>query len=72
MTQEEKINELAEMFEVEPAELMPERSLDTLNWDSMSMLSLIALVKARFDKRLTGETLRGFKTIGDMLAVMEV
>ena len=71
MTQEEKINELAEMFEVEASELTPERALDTLHWDSMSMLSLIAMVKSRFNKRLTGEMLRGFKTIGDVLAVME-
>ena len=71
MTQAEKINQLAEMFEVEPSELTPDRALDTLNWDSMSMLSLIAMVKSRFNKRLTGETLRGFKSIGDVLAVME-
>jgi len=71
MTQEEKINELAEMFEVEASELTPARALDTLNWDSMAMLSLIAMVRSSFNKRLSGEMIRGFKTIGDVLAVME-
>ncbi len=71
MTYEEKINELAEMFEIGAAELTPERALDTLNWDSMTMLTLIAMVKARFNKKLPGAEIRQFKTIQDILNVME-
>ena len=71
MTQEDKMNELAEMFEVDASELSPETKLDTLNWDSMMKLSLIALLKVKFDKRVAGETLKELRTIGDMLALME-
>lgn len=70
MTQEEKISALAELFEVDEASLAPERALDTLNWDSMAMLSVIALVKTQFNKKLTGAELRTYKTVQDLLNVM--
>ena len=70
MTTEEKINELAEMFEVEAPVLTPETELGTLNWDSMAKLSFIALVKGKFDKMVSGEMIRGMKTIADLLSVM--
>jgi len=70
MTHEEKINELAEMFEVEASDLAPETQLDTLNWDSMMKLSLIALLKTKFDKRVAGEALKELRTVGDVLALM--
>ena len=71
MTNEDKMNELAEMFEVDASDLSPETKLDTLNWDSMMKLSLIALLKTKFDRRVAGETLKELQTIGDMLALME-
>lgn len=71
MTQEEKLEALAEIFDCDVGELKPETQLDTLQWDSMSMLSLIALVKAKFDKKLPGSEIRGFRTIHDVLNVME-
>ena len=37
----------------------------------MAMLSLIALVNERFGKRLNGSQLRSFKTVQDILWVME-
>jgi acyl carrier protein len=71
MTQEEKISELAEIFEVDANELTPERALDTLNWDSMAMLSTIALVKSKFDKKLAGSELRCMRLVKDILNVMD-
>lgn len=71
MTQQEKIEALAEMFEVESGLLKPETALDTLQWDSMAMLSLIALVSERFGKRVAGSQLKAFKTIQNLLEVME-
>jgi len=71
MTQQEKIEVLAEMFEVAVGVLKSETALDTLQWDSMAMLSLIALVNERFGKRLLGSQLKAFKTIQDLLNVME-
>ena len=71
MMQEEKLEVLAEVFDVDAGTLTPETQLDTLQWDSMAMLSVIALVKANFDKKVPGADLRAFETVGDILAVME-
>jgi acyl carrier protein len=68
MTQEEKLKEVAELFEEEG--VTPETALDTLRWDSMSMLSVIALVKAKFNRRLSGTELRDMETVQDILNVM--
>ena len=71
MTQEEKLEALADVFDTDAGSLMPETQLDEIGWDSMAMLSVIALVKAKFDKKLPGSEIRSFKTVGDILKVME-
>jgi acyl carrier protein len=71
MTNEEKMGLLEEMFEADAGTISLETALDTLQWDSMSMLSLIALVNEKFGKKLAGSQLRGFKKIADIIAVME-
>ena len=71
MDLQEKLESLAEIFDCDAGELKPETQLSELQWDSMAMLSLIALVKARFDKKLPGAELRSFTTVADLLKVME-
>lgn len=71
MTQQEKIEAIEELFEADAGAIAPGTALDTLQWDSMAMLSLIALAKARCGKRLTGDQLRGFKTVQDVLNELE-
>ncbi len=71
MTQQEKMEALAELFMEDSVMFTAETSLDNLIWDSMAMLSLIALVNERFGKRLGSAQLRAFKTVHDILAVME-
>lgn len=70
MTYEEKISLLEEVFEQDPGSLAPASALDTLNWDSMAMLTVIALVKEHFDKKLDGPQIKAFKTVGDILDFM--
>ena len=70
MTQDEKIASLAELFEVDATEIAAARELETLHWDSMAMLSLIAMVSEKCGKRLTGAELKKMKTIQDILNVM--
>jgi len=67
MTQEDAIAGLEEIFEVEPGTLKPDTPLDSLAWDSMAMLSVIAFANERSGKRITGAQIKGFKTIGDIL-----
>ena len=71
MTNEKKIELLAELFEVEESEITPDKKLSELQWDSMNMLGLIALFKAEFDVKLPAAKLRGFSTINDILEEMK-
>lgn len=71
MTQEEKIDILAEIFDCDAGEIKPEMSLSELAWDSMAMLGVIAMVKAKFNKKLPGSQIREFETVQDILSVME-
>lgn len=72
MTNKEKIALLEDMLEVNADTLTPETELVTIEeYDSMAKLSLIVLMDDEFGKKLTGEKLREFKTIGDILEFME-
>ena len=71
MTQDEKMDTLAEIFDRDAAELSPDVKLDDIGWDSMAMLSVIAMAKTRFNKKITGAQIREFKTVQDILAIME-
>ena len=62
---------MADVFDTDAGLLTPETRLGESGWDSMAMLSVIALVKAKFDKKLPGAEIRAFETVGDILAVME-
>lgn len=71
MEQLKKIELLADLFEVEPNALTAETVLTDLDeWNSMSKLSLIVLMDDEFNKKLTGEQIREFVTIGDILNFM--
>ena len=71
MTQEEKIALLEDMLELDAKTLTPETALaDIEEYDSMAKLSLIVLMDEECGKKLTGEQIREFKTVGDILAFM--
>jgi len=71
MTDEKKIELLAELFEVEESEIIPEKKLSELKWDSMNMLGLIALFKGELDIILPAAKLRTFTTVNDILQEMK-
>lgn len=72
MDKNKKIELLADLFEVEPDEIVENQELEAFEpWDSMSKLSLIVLMDDECGKKLTGEQIRVFKTIGDIIAFME-
>lgn len=72
MTQEEKIALLEDMLELDKGMLKVDTELSTIDeYDSMAKLSLIVLFDDEFGKKLTGEKIREFKTIGDILAFMD-
>lgn len=71
MTQQEKLALLEDMFELDGGSLKPEMELAEIEeYDSMAKLSLIVLCDEECGKKLTGEQIREFKTIADILAFM--
>ena len=72
MTQEEKIALLEDMLELDGGSLQPEMELTSIDeYDSMAKLSLIVLFDEECGKKLTGEQIRTFKTVGDILVAMD-
>ncbi len=71
MTKTEKLAMLEDMLELDSGSLNEEIELTTIEeYDSMAKLSLIVLMDDEFGKKLTGEQIREFKTIGDILDFM--
>jgi len=62
----EKIERLADVLDRDAGELNEVTKLDEIGWDSMGMLSVIALAKQN-GKTITGAQIRAFTTVGDIL-----
>ena len=72
MSLQEKLAALEEMMSLEDGVLKPETSLDDVDeWDSLSAVSFIVLMKEKFGRNVTGPQIRAFKTVQEMLDVME-
>jgi len=71
MTNQEKINMLEETWEVEEGTLTADTMLDDIDeYDSMAKLALIVLFDDEFGVKLTGDMIRGFSTVGDIIQLM--
>lgn len=66
MNEQEKIDRLADILDQDAGSLTVDTMLDTIGWDSMGMLSVIALAKTN-GKTVTGAQIRAFETVGDIL-----
>lgn len=69
MTEQENREALARVFDVEAGSLTNDTRLDDLAWDSMAMLTVMAISK-RHGKGMTGQQVREAKTVGDILAYL--
>ena len=68
MTQEEKITMFEDMLELDGGSLQPEMKLNEIpEYDSMAKLSLIVMMDEECGKKLSGEQIREFKTVQDIL-----
>lgn len=71
MTDQEKLALLEDMLELDEGKLSEEVKLEEVEgWDSMAKLSLIVLMDDELGKKLSGEQIKGFKTIKDILDYM--
>ena len=66
MTEQEKIERVADVLDQGVGMLTADTRLDEIGWDSMGMLSVIALAKAN-GKTITGTQIRAFETVGEIL-----
>ena len=72
MTTEEKIALIEETLEMDEGTLQEDTVLaDVEEYTSMAKLSLIVMMDDEFGVKLTGDMIKGFKTVGDILAVMK-
>ena len=72
MTNQEIINLIEETFEIDKNTLSENSLLvDIPEYDSMAKLSVIILADDEFDKKLTGEIMRDFKTVGDIVEFLK-
>ncbi len=71
MSNEEKLELLADMLEVEAEDLSAEMQLEDIDeWDSFARLSFMSLVDENFGKLITSADIKGLKTVADLLAIM--
>lgn len=72
MTEREKLALLEDMLELEEGDLTPDMILeDIYEFDSMARLSLIVLFEDEFDKKITGQDIKKYVTVQDILTAME-
>ena len=72
MSEQEKIAMIEETLELDEGTLTPDTVLaDVDEYDSMAKLSLIVMADDEFGVKLTGDMVKGFKTVADILAVLE-
>lgn len=70
MTRAEFLAALEEMLELDAGTLPPDAPLDSLEaWDSLAVISFIALVDEHFDHVVAGEDLARARTVADLLAL---
>jgi acyl carrier protein len=72
MTVEEKITLLEETIEAEEGTLTADTLLEDIDeYDSMAKLSIIVMMEDEFDKKLTSVDFKSFRTVGDILDMMD-
>lgn len=72
MDRKEKLALMEECMDLEVGTLKVEDKLESFEeWDSVTALSIIAMVDEQFHKTLSGEDLIAAKTVSDILALME-
>ena len=68
----EKLALIEECMDLDVGTIKESDELDSFEeWDSVTALSIIAMVDEQFHNTLSGEDLKAAKTVADILAMME-
>lgn len=57
---------LADILEVDPSQVEPRLELSEGNWDSLAIVSTIALIDEVFDEAVNADALAECRTVGDI------
>jgi acyl carrier protein len=57
---------LAEILEIEPGEVSPEMALEENAWDSLAIVSTIALIDEVYDRSVSADALADCRTVSDI------
>ena len=60
------LNELAESIELQEGSLTVDTKISDIDWDSLAVISCIALADEQFNIMLSGDELSKIETIGDI------
>lgn len=72
MDKQKKLELIAEILDLEPDDITEQTTLSDLEeWDSVAVLSFIAMMDEEFDKEIKGAEIRKFVTVQDALDVMK-
>lgn len=72
MTVTEKLDTLEELLDIEKGTLSEETELDQLSeWDSLAVITLIAMLDEKYGKSVTPKRIKEFKTVKDIIDEME-
>lgn len=72
MTTEERLALLEEVMELDEGELNASDLLKEYEeWDSISILSFIAMMDSKFGKMISGEEVKALQTVQDAIDLME-
>ena len=72
MTEQEKLLAIADSVDLEPEEINREMLLaDMENWDSVAVLSIIAVINENFNRFPSAEEIMSYKTVGDLMDALE-
>ena len=71
MTQEEKIALIMNTLEITASGITPDTELSSLDeWDSMGVISIIAMMDRKFNKVLNAEEISSMKLVRDIIDLM--
>lgn len=70
MKRQEFLTEIEEMLEVEAGSLKGDEALTDLPWDSLAVVSFIALADEHLEVSVSPQGLVQAKTLGDVLALV--
>lgn len=72
MTEKEKLNMLEETLDMEEGALAMEMKLaDVEEYDSMAKLSIIVMMEDEFNVKLSGDDIKAFVTVADIVSRMK-